>query len=233
MAISSGNGTGARRSSGDAVGTILLATWAIETWAFASAILHILNCSRWHSWKSRAAEGFDVPVLRLAWALLWWVVCLVTTIATWIRSAGKCLLQIIELLRDRLYFVAFDVNDTVSVALLAVLVDQTTRDSLGHVFLVKSFGLLECPGIGNAAVLREATTRLAKTFARYMEVRHDLQERNAVVAVLLDQDIPAGFGERGRITPLVVVDREEVASGWCWSAVHVLALLILVRDIGC
>jgi hypothetical protein len=64
-------------------------------------------------------------------------------------------------------------------------------------------------------------------------MHRNLQDRDAVVLELLHLLVPAGGGERGRITPGVVVEREEVAANRVVSAVHVCGHLVAVGlDIG-
>ena len=61
----------------------------------------------------------------------------------------------------------------------------------------------------------------------------NLQEGNAVVAVLLDLLVPAGLLEGRRVTPRVVVESVEVAALVVGTAVHVLGHLETVAlDIG-
>ena len=61
----------------------------------------------------------------------------------------------------------------------------------------------------------------------------NLQERNAVVAVLLNLLVPARLGEGRRVTPRVVVESIEVTALVVGTAVHVLGHLEAVAlDIG-
>ena len=55
-----------------------------------------------------------------------------------------------------------------------------------------------------------------------------LQQRKAIIPVLIHESIPSRLGERRRITPLIVIDGVEVASLSSISAVHVLGHQILI-----
>lgn len=111
--------------------------------------LESANSSNRNIWKG-------LPFFALAWALLGRIVGRIASIAAGIRRAGERLHEIVELLRDRLDSVAYDVDKAIATAFFSVFVDQTTGDGLGHVGLVQCLGLRESAGISDTAVFGEA-----------------------------------------------------------------------------
>ena len=102
--------------------------------------------------------------------------------------------------------VAVNLDETVLVATLRVLVGETTGVDTSHLLGVESADLLPLTGVGVATVLGE-------------------EERETVSSEVLDLLVPAGGGEGGGVTPGVVVESEEVGALVVSSTVHVLSHL--------
>ena len=182
-------------------------------------------------WEGAAGKRLRVPVLVLTRALLLRVVGGVSTVSAGVGSAVERLRQGVELLRDDVDVVAVDVDDAVAIAFFAVFVDEAAGEDARHVGLVEALGFGEGARVGDAAVFREAGSMLACVLA--LSVRDYLLQRQAVVAVLLDEHIPAGSRERRWIAPLVVVDGVEVTSRWRRATIQILGHVVLIlRNIG-
>lgn len=126
---------------------------------------------------------------------------------------------------------AADLDDTVLVGLLGVLVHETTRVDTGHLGVHESLHLVEGTGVGVATVLRQAVSlvSLKKVDRAYSCC---LQNGDTVVGEVLNLDVPSRLLEAGA-APGVVVEGEEVGAGIIATAVEVLGgLHAVVGDIG-
>ena len=228
----SGHTAGTGLSSGGRLAAGVLATGAVETGTLASTVLHVLVGTVGDGGELAGLEVLDVPGVALGGALAGLAVGLVATVAL----GGGVVLELLHEVLEVVVLgvaVAIDRAEAVLGFFLGVLVDETAGVDGGHIVVVEGLDGTEGTGVGVAAVLRKAGIKLARGRAVIYICGVNLQERNAVVAVLLDLLVPAGLGEGRRVTPRVVVESVEVTALVVGTAVHVLGHLEAVAlDIG-
>jgi hypothetical protein len=210
------------------VGSGVLATGTRKTGALTGTGLEELGGTGGESRKLVSLDG-DVPGLGLVRALGCGAAGLVATVVRGVLGAGKCVLEGSEVV-ELLDAATADLNETVLGVLLAVLVNETSRVNGSHVLAVDGLDLVELALVGVAAVLGQA---MAVSVVYTIIERGNLQDRNAVVAKLLDLVVPTSTSEGVGVAPRVVVEGEEVAADGVVTAVHVVGHLVAVGlDIG-
>jgi hypothetical protein len=227
----SGHTAGTGLSSGGRLAAGVLATVTLETRALAGAVLHVRVGTVGDGGQLAGTEVLDVPGVAGGGALASLAVGLVAAVALGGGVVGELLHEVLEVVVLGVG-VAVDRAEAVLGFLLGVFVDETAGVDGGHVGVVEGLDGAEGTGVGVAAVLGEAGIEVSMRASCEL-CEFNLQERNAVVAVLLDLLVPAGLLEGRRVTPRVVVESVEVAALVVGAAVHVLGHLEAVAlDIG-
>lgn len=202
-ASSSGDLTRALGGSAGGLGAGVLATLAGETNTLAGTLGQVLLGGGGHG---RERVGVDIPVgllhLGAAGGTAGGVVAAVAGGVLGALEGG--LESIVVLVGGDL--VTADLDQTVLVASLGVLVDETAGVDGGHLGGVEGLDLLELAGVDVATVLGE-------------------EEGETVTGEVLNLLVPAGGGEGRGVAPGVVVEGEEVTALIIGTAVHVLGHL--------
>lgn len=131
-----------------------------KTGSGACSILEVLDGAGWDGGKLFAGECGDLPGVRLGRAGRDGAVGGVVSVTGWGGVGGELGFKSGKV-RGRSDGAATDSDETVAVALFAVLVDKTTTVDAGHLAIVESSSFLKGTSVGDAAIFGKAEERIS------------------------------------------------------------------------